>query len=76
MRLQRFDIHILESLHEDELALLYMLYNKLFDREHVDLRSVIVSPVIAKLRDYNDELTADGIKVRDSIIKKVEEYFK
>jgi hypothetical protein len=69
----RFDKRVLESLNEDELALLYLLYHKLFNRD-IDLRSVFVQPVIDKIQNAK-HLTEEGCKVRDNIIKKIESYY-
>jgi|GEM_PF-6147041 len=70
----RFDKPVLESLSEDELSLLYLLYHKLFNRK-VDLRSVFVQPVLNKIKEKDHQLTEEGIKIRDSIVKKVENYY-
>jgi len=70
----RFDRAVLEQLTEEELSLLYLMYHKLFNRE-IDLRSVFVQPVINKIKKI-DTLTEEGCKVRDNIIKKIEQYYQ
>ena len=74
---ERFDKHVLESLSEDELSLLYMMHSKLFDREHVDLRSVFVQPVLAEIQTSNSTtmLTSEGQGARDRIVSKVCSYY-
>ena len=74
---ERFDKHVLESLSEDELALLYMMHNKLFDREHVDLRCVFVQPVISEIQSTESTamLTSEGQGARDRIVGKVCSYY-
>ena len=75
---ERFDKHVLETLNEDELALLYMMHSKLFDREHVDLRSVFVQPVMAEIQSSNatSMLTSEGVEARDRVVSKVCNYFR
>lgn len=69
----RFDKKLLDSLTEDELALLYLLYYKIFDKK-IDLRCVFVQPVLSKIKERTD-LNTDGIKVRDILVKKIEDYY-
>lgn len=69
----RFDKAVLDQLNEDELSLLYLLYYKLFDRT-IDLRSVFVEPVLARIKNAK-HLNEEGVKVRDSIVNKIESYY-
>lgn len=69
----RFDKGILDQLTEDELALLYLLYHKLFDKT-IDLRSVFVQPVLSKIQTAK-HLTSEGIQVRDNIVNKINSYY-
>lgn len=69
----RFHKHALEQLSEDELALLYTMYHRLFDKQ-VDLRCVFVQPVLNKIRSCTN-LNEEGCKVRDNIVNKIEGYY-
>lgn len=71
---ERFNVHALEQLNEDELSLLYLLYNTLFDREHVNLQSVFVGPVLKRITNTT-VLNEEGCKVRDSIVSKLESFY-
>jgi hypothetical protein len=75
MKDARFDKAVLESLTEDELALLYLLYHKLFNRE-VDLRCVFVQPVLSKIKEKDHNLTLEGKEARDRLVEKIEAYYK
>ena len=74
IRVCRFDKGVLDQLTEDELSLLYLLYHELFNRT-IDLRSVFVQPVLAKIKNTN-KLNEEGIIVRDNIVKKIEQYYE
>ena len=74
LRNARFDKRFLETLNEDELSLLYLLYHKIFNRT-IDLRCVFVQPVLSRIQQRSD-LNVQGCVVRDKIVDKVHQYYE